>query len=163
MKQHLRISVCRLLESHPTWVRGLKHPSDSVRNTLLLSHPTWVRGLKPQQTPPFSLTAPVAPYVGAWIETSPRRRAHPTASVAPYVGAWIETDAVPVPEFDALSHPTWVRGLKRFLLLMLWRIIRVAPYVGAWIETICWHPACNKCWSHPTWVRGLKLRCRYGS
>ena len=37
----------RSVESHPTWVRGLKlvtHPYDVL---LGLSHPTWVRGLKP--------------------------------------------------------------------------------------------------------------------
>ena len=35
-----------------------------------MSHPTWVRGLKPikrVKTPRYK----VAPYVGAWIETSP--------------------------------------------------------------------------------------------
>ena len=32
--------------------------------------------------------------------------------VAPYVGAWIETEPkAPATVFDA-SHPTWVRGLK---------------------------------------------------
>ena len=33
----------------------------------------------------------VAPYVGAWIETSSTRLCGLAASVAPYVGAWIET------------------------------------------------------------------------
>ena len=34
----------------------------------------------------------VAPYVGAWIETSAVTIAHDWSGVAPYVGAWIETD-----------------------------------------------------------------------
>ena len=32
--------------------------------------------------------------------------------VAPYVGAWIETSNVKAYNFDDLSHPMWVRGLK---------------------------------------------------
>ena len=32
--------------------------------------------------------------------------------VAPYVGAWIETVAALNETQGALSHPTWVRGLK---------------------------------------------------
>ena len=36
-------------------------------------------------------TAHVAPYVGAWIETSASSVPLNSFSVAPYVGAWIET------------------------------------------------------------------------
>ena len=32
--------------SHPTWVRGLKHPEPHVIEQDIKSHPTWVRGLK---------------------------------------------------------------------------------------------------------------------
>ena len=79
----------------------------------------------------------VAPYVGAWIETYPCRHLRHTAHVAPYVGAWIETSQVSVCTMLQPSHPTWVRGLKLFLRLL--RLLRPL--------------------SHPTWVRGLKL-CR---
>ena len=34
-----------------------------------------------------------------------------------------------------MSHPTWVRGLKQFVLA-LQKYVNVAPYVGAWIETL---------------------------
>ena len=55
----------------------------------------------------------VAPYVGAWIETKEAALTLDQAGVAPYVGAWIETTM----SFDVavlvVSHPTWVRGLKR--------------------------------------------------
>ena len=33
------------------------------------SHPTWVRGLKPAFPVKMSMIEEVAPYVGAWIET----------------------------------------------------------------------------------------------
>ena len=42
-------STCHLLPSfwsHPTWVRGLKHPNLVFNPYLDESHPTWVRGLK---------------------------------------------------------------------------------------------------------------------
>jgi len=34
---------------------------------------------------------PVAPFTGAWIETSHRLAKHFIQSVAPFTGAWIET------------------------------------------------------------------------
>ena len=36
------------IESHPTWVCGLKHPHVIVFKTIVKSHPTWVCGLKHQ-------------------------------------------------------------------------------------------------------------------
>ena len=77
----------------------------------------------------------VAPRVGAWIETAvshriPRR----IRAVAPRVGAWIETGIIRRDGVSRLSHPVWVRGLKRAVLIGL---LSVWP-------------------SHPVWVRGLK-------
>ena len=57
-----------------------------------MSHPVWVRGLK--LTVPLATVraVPVAPRVGAWIETGVPRLITPLGpSVAPRVGAWIET------------------------------------------------------------------------
>ena len=56
------------MQSHPTWVRGLKRPCARVSFYSNASHPTWVRGLK-QNTPSLPCCYSVAPYVGAWIET----------------------------------------------------------------------------------------------
>ena len=78
-----------------------------------MSHPTWVRGLKRR------------------LQHSRRRG----RCVAPYVGAWIETTQKPILTYFAASHPTWVRGLKLVILLSLPVRLKVAPYVGAWIET----------------------------
>ena len=56
-------------ESHPVWVRGLKHKIRVIRRVVL----------------------DVAPRVGAWIETFIWFVYEPKKSVAPRVGAWIET------------------------------------------------------------------------
>ena len=57
------------MRSHPTWVRGLKHLRPEYATTLKSSHPTWVRGLKRYSETLWPQLF-VAPYVGAWIETS---------------------------------------------------------------------------------------------
>ena len=57
-------------KSHPTWVRGLKLSIAAPLLSHIRSHPTWVRGLKLYFPTKFYLDTSVAPYVGAWIETS---------------------------------------------------------------------------------------------
>ena len=101
------------MQSHPTWVRGLKLMSFVCTRRLMMSHPTWVRGLKRVRACAFLFLQVVAPYVGAWIETL----------------TLINTKNL------FLSHPTWVRGLKHYLLYHHEKEKPVAPYVGAWIET----------------------------
>ena len=36
------------MQSHPTWVRGLKPEWYNNNIDAIASHPTWVRGLKPK-------------------------------------------------------------------------------------------------------------------
>ena len=100
-------------KSHPMWVRGLKLLFQIVVIFKVLSHPMWVRGLKLLVSLLVLRLDPVAPYVGAWIETRCFGYDILQYFVAPYVGAWIET----------------------FVLLLLLVLSTVAPYVGAWIET----------------------------
>ena len=57
---------------------------------------------------------PVAPLVGAWIETVSLPHVFQLSYVAPLVGAWIETKGI---ETES-------------------EVIPVAPLVGAWIETL---------------------------
>ena len=78
----------------------------------------------------------VAPLVGAWIETSIRDDIFELKTVAPLVGAWIETlrSAIALQKYK--SHPSWVRGLKLILIVLLPFKVLVAPLVGAWIETV---------------------------
>ena len=52
------------------------------------------------------------------------------------MGAWIETRTAPLNTAAFVSHPVWVRGLKRFIVVISRTITKVAPRVGAWIETI---------------------------
>ena len=117
------------------WVRGLKRPTRPFVVSSIRSHPMWVRGLKPTLPPPAPTSSQVAPYVGAWIETSR------LSDLLRY----------------GKSHPMWVRGLKlrcrhdgnplysRTLCGCVdWNYLcaeknvsrAVAPYVGAWIETL---------------------------
>ena len=60
------------------------------------------------------LTGRVAPFTGAWIETIILLFDFYTIPVAPFTGAWIETSVDPSGAKQAESHPSRVRGLKRF-------------------------------------------------
>ena len=57
-------------KSHPMWVRGLKLYDLCICHFHDTSHPMWVRGLKPLDAINGVLPSPVAPHVGAWIETA---------------------------------------------------------------------------------------------
>ena len=70
-----------------------------------MSHPTWVRGLKHGITQILLIAENVAPYVGAWIETSKKKK---NLSLR-------------------LSHPTWVRGLKLIVFIVVSPIIKSHP------------------------------------
>ena len=116
----------------------------------------WVRGLKQTIFRIVEWQYKVAPYVGAWIETSDTYDRVTQKVVAPYVGAWIETC-----RFLDWSRQTkvapyvgaWIETDHRHL----WSHRRhVAPYVGAWIETIGFGDISKLKKSHPMWVRGLK-------
>ena len=78
---------------------------------------------------------PVAPHVGAWIETLYKFIVKYGYKVAPHVGAWIETSKEGYYNSFSVSHPMWVRGLKLLFLRHQCGSYSVAPHVGAWIET----------------------------
>ena len=58
-----------MLQSHPVWVRGLKHRLNITICIVRGSHPVWVRGLKQSMLNAPMWQEDVAPRVGAWIET----------------------------------------------------------------------------------------------
>ena len=56
------------IESHPTWVCGLKHQMFHLFQRIRESHTTWVCGLK-LVLKDVNKKGLVTPYVGVWIET----------------------------------------------------------------------------------------------
>ena len=80
------------MQSHPSWVRGLKLAAFRYSTRAKQSHPSWVRGLKRLYKVIGALVLPVAPLVGAWIETDEEYEKRKREK----------------------SHPSWVRGLKLY-------------------------------------------------
>ena len=56
--------------SHPSWVCGLKQEILSDVVHAILSHPSWVCGLKHISVGRTLKLARVTPFVGVWIETN---------------------------------------------------------------------------------------------
>ena len=100
------------MQSHPSWVCGLKLLLAPTKQSKDGSHPSWVCGLKPQNQwgtmgntchtlrgcvdwNSFShsalLSLGVTPFVGVWIETSESSVTRCASTVTPFVGVWIET------------------------------------------------------------------------
>ena len=78
--------------------------------------------------------------------------------VAPYVGAWIETSYGLHIYRLYKSHPMWVRGLKHLKIDHASTQLRSHPM---WVRGLKPKPQINKTTqrlSHPMWVRGLKLK-----
>ena len=174
------------MESHSTWVRGLKSIGDTLQLVDIESHSTWVRGLKFNQQmiclklalvalymsawieigsllcPAGALTS--ALYMSAWIEIVSLTTHNSILSVALYMSAWIEILIYTTFSLKFVrSHSTWVRGLKFELYEVLMSMCIVALYMSAWIEIgkILWRLRCLSL-SHSTWVRGLKsILCGY--
>ena len=57
--------------------------------------------------------------MGAWIETLRLSVDFAKSIVAPHVGAWIETHIILRSASARMSHPTWVRGLKLALFVVI--------------------------------------------
>ena len=75
------------------------------------SHPSWVCGLKLAALGKSWLWK-VTPFVGVWIETNWCDWLMARIIVTPFVGVWIETTGgEPTPPSSG-SHPSWVCGLK---------------------------------------------------
>ena len=55
------------------------------------SHPSWVCGLKHHEGGSRIMENDVTPFVGVWIETSAALCLLGSAAVTPFVGVWIET------------------------------------------------------------------------
>ena len=79
-------------------------------------------------------------------------------AVAPYVGAWIETSNVFWPLSKVTSHPTWVRGLKPIGKLNGGTRLKSHPTWVRGLKHLVPVYLGDVSQSHPTWVRGLKLQ-----
>ena len=76
--------------------------------------------------------------------------------VAPYVGAWIETRAGIAGKGVGVSHPMWVRGLKlSFRVQQDWHPMSHPMWVRGLKLDFDFAKLTTK-ESHPMWVRGLK-------
>ena len=122
------------LQSHPSWVCGLKPLRIRLRWRNSPSHPSWVCGLKHNHRICLKNQEPVTPFVGVWIETFENQNELQEQKVTPFVGVWIETFCRHRWLAWVESHPSWVCGLK--LLDSLWQY--------------------GSNTSHPSWVCGLK-------
>ena len=72
----------------------------------------WVRGLKLKLVMLGFMTTQSRTLCGC-VDWNPKvRRFSSSGPVAPYVGAWIETSDIGFSLVRSLSHPMWVRGLK---------------------------------------------------
>ena len=78
------------MQSHPSWVCGLKLFARLNKSTFAASHPSWGCGLKLAMETNTCCTLGVTPFVGVWIET--------------FIA--LNTSSL------FLSHPSWVCGLK---------------------------------------------------
>ena len=79
------------MQSHPSWVCGLKPERSKATIRQPLSHPSWVCGLKLGNLCQRFHNPRVTPFVGVWIETQFKRLNYCPFSVTPFVGVWIET------------------------------------------------------------------------
>ena len=92
-----------------------------------LSFPSWERGLKRHVHRLSEQSGAVVPLVGTWIETRKRICFGVVSPVVPLVGTWIETLLLSVISFIRLSFPSWERGLKHHLLIVIFRHISRSP------------------------------------
>ena len=95
--------------------------------------------------------------MGVWIETVIINTGIKYYVVTPFVGVWIETAKLLQLLGYGKSHPSWVCGLKLFLIGTTENAFQVTPFVGVWIETNRNRKHHCICQSHPSWVCGLKL------
>ena len=91
LKQVLVMPPVNNFRSHPSWVCGLKRLDNKLKDAIFESHPSWVCGLKPRYGVEHHKGQPVTPFVGVWIETSSLLNIDDALLVTPFVGVWIET------------------------------------------------------------------------
>ena len=107
----------------------------SILKSTLESHPSWVCGLKLVILSFFLIELIVTPFVGVWIETSSiltmilHILSHPSWVCGLKLTNYAESKQ------NLESHPSWVCGLKLIKTSCFIDLRFVTPFVGVWIET----------------------------
>ena len=111
----------------------------------------------------LSISILVAPFMGAWIEIPISSSlalslalSHPSWVRGLKFNRPVSTGVV------SLSHPSWVRGLKLHLVVLDHHPYDVAPFMGAWIEItflICLTAACIVAPFMGAWIEIILFRC----
>ena len=82
-----------------------------------------------------NLSAQVASFTDAWIETDGSISVFCDEEVASFTDAWIETLSISQTYISLLSHLLQMRGLKQKLGDLSYSPLQVASFTDAWIET----------------------------
>ena len=152
-----RISLSILCGRTPSGCVDWNTLAELIKSSTAESHPEWVRGLKHYQQTSSKKTDEVAPRVGAWIETYVKKpkakdgKSHPEwvrglkQVYMQYIHGRVESHPEWVRglkhhvdvglDLPCWSHPEWVRGLKLYYFCICHFHNTVASRVGAWIET----------------------------
>ena len=126
------------------------------------SHPSWVCGLKLNLLWHNIIETEVTPFVGVWIETADICTCRNCTRVTPFVGVWIETAFRDIAAGKYTSHPSWVCGLK------LWCADGARPFAESHPSWVCGLKLTMEMLtfclfvSHPSWVCGLKQGVVHG-
>ena len=130
--------------------------SDPVGNSSSL--PSRERGLKPDIREDDADGSYVAPFAGAWIETSMTQTFLPFYyRVAPFAGAWIETGYSRQDATLLLSLPSRERGLKLVTFAIFTFSFLSLPSRERGLKHLIGIDAPNMIESLPSRERGLKL------
>ena len=126
------------MQSHPSWVCGLKL-SVLSRISVLWCHT--LRGCVDWNLVTRFIAggqSMVTPFVGVWIETLIYLHVSVIMKVTPFVGVWIETRyRLGILQEISGSHPSWVCGLKHKSFQVLFGSVRHT--LRGCVDWNCWY------------------------
>ena len=79
------------MQSHPSWVCGLKQDVEVFCEVGAEVTPFVGVWIETANSSTFGRQLKVTPFVGVWIETASNLKVKPGSEVTPFVGVWIET------------------------------------------------------------------------
>ena len=107
------------MQSHPSWVCGLKLNLLILLQSSSRSHPSWVCGLKRFVASSYVYRPGVTPFVGVWIETPFKPCLLRSFSSHPSWVCGLKQSSHGSVVSRRLSHPSWVCGLKHVVACAL--------------------------------------------